>query len=84
MDDEASKSSEPAWLDPCNDRKTPYSDAELDRLTDDQIAMMADTAAWRDLAAEVGKLRARDVVKQGLAGRDPNSLIKWQPGGALH
>ena len=43
MEDEPSKSSELAWLDPSNDRKTPYSDAELDRLTDDQIAMLADT-----------------------------------------
>ena len=54
MEDEASKSSEPAWLDPSNDRKTPYSDAELDRLTDDQIAMLADTPAWRNLVADVG------------------------------
>ena len=84
MEDEASKSSEPAWLDPSNDRKTPYSDAELDRLTDDQIAMLGDTPAWRNLVAEVGMQRARDVVKQRLAGRDPNSLIKWQPSGALH
>ena len=43
MEDEPSTSSAPAWLDPSNDRKTPYSDAELDRLTDDQIAMLADT-----------------------------------------
>ena len=77
-------SSDPAWLDPRNDRKTPYTDAELDRLTDAQIAMMADTAAWRDLVAEVGKQRAREVVKQRLSGRDPKSLINWQPGGALH
>ena len=38
-------SSKPARLDPCNDRKIPHTDAELDRLLDDQIAMMADTAA---------------------------------------
>ena len=74
---------EPAWLDPRNDRKTPYTDAELDRLTDDHIAMMADTPAWRDLLAEVGKQRAREVVKQRLAGRDPNSLINGQPGGSM-
>ena len=47
-------SSEPAWFDPRNDRKTPYTDAELDRLTDDQTSMMADTAAWRDLDGAAG------------------------------
>jgi hypothetical protein len=77
-------SSEPAWLDPRNDRKTPYSDAELDTLTDDHMAMMADTAALRDLIAEVGPQRAREVVKQRLAVRDPNSLINWQPAGSVH
>jgi len=84
MEEKRPTSSEPAWLDPHNDRKTPYTDAELDTLTDDHIAMMADTAAWRDLVAEVGEQRARDVVKQRLAGRDPNSLINWQPGGPMH
>lgn len=84
MEDEPSKSSEPSWLDPSNDRKTPYSDAELDRLTDDQIAMLADTPAWKKLVADVGPQRAREIVKSRLAGRDPNSLVNWQPSGLRH
>ena len=55
----------------------PYTDAELDILTDDFILGMADTAAWRELVAEVGEHRARDVLKQRLAGKDPNNLINW-------
>ena len=43
MKEKAQTAAEPAWLDPLNDRKTPYTDAELDRLTDDHIAMMADS-----------------------------------------
>ena len=84
MEDDLLKSSEPAWLDPSNDRKTPYSDAELDRLTDDQIAMLADTPAWRRLVADVGSQRANEIVKLRLASRDPNSLVNWQPDGPLH
>ena len=84
MEDEPSKSSEPSWLDPSIDRKTPYSAAELDRLTDDQIAMLADTPAWRSLVAGVGSQRAREIVKLRLAGRDPNSLVNWQPSGPGH
>ena len=84
MEDKSSKSSEPPWLDPRNDRKTPYSDAELDRLTDDSIRGMADTAAWRDLVADVGRQRAGEILKMRLASRDPNSLINWQPGGPMH
>ena len=84
MEDEPAKTSEPPWLDPINDRKTPFSDAELERLTDDQIAMLADTPAWRNLVADVGSQRAREIVKLRLAGRDPNSLVNWQPSGPGH
>ena len=84
MEDERSKSSEPSWLDPSNDRRTPNSNAELDRLTDDQIAMLADTPAWRNLVADVGPQRAREIVKSRLAGRDLNSLVNWQPSGPGH
>lgn len=84
MEDERSKSSEPSWLDPRNDRKTPYSDAELDRLSDDQIAMLADTPACRNLVANVGKQRTRKTAKERLASRDPNSLVNWRPGGPAH
>ena len=73
--------SEPSWLDPRNDRKTPFSDAELDVLADDFIARMAGTQAWQDLVAEVGEQQAREVVKQRLAGQDANKLINWQPDG---
>ena len=84
MEKKPRTSSKPAWLDASNDRKTPYSDAELDTLTDDHMAMMADTAALRDLIAEVGAQRAREIVKRRLAGRDANSLINSQPAGPVH
>ena len=84
MKEKPPTSDEPSWLDPRNDRKTPYTDAELDRFTDDHIAMMANMPAWRDLVAEVGKQRAREVVKQRLAAQDANSLINWRPDGPLH
>jgi len=77
-------SSEPSWLDPRNDRKTPFTDAELDVLADGFISRMADTQAWQDLVAEVGEQQAREVVKRRLAAQDANSLINWQPDGPLH
>jgi len=84
MKEKTQTSSEPSWLDPRNDRKTPSTDAELDVLADDFIAKMADTQAWQDLVAEVGEQQAREVVRQRLAAQDANSLINWQPDGPLH
>ena len=84
MKEKTPATSEPSWLDPRNDRKTSFTDAELDVLADDFIARMADTHAWRDLVADLGEPKAKNVVKQRLAAQDPNSLINWQPGGPSH
>lgn len=75
---------EPDWLNPANDRKTPYTDAELDRLAADFLAMNKDVAVWKKLIAKVGEPEARAVAKQRLATRDPRSLINWRPGGSTH
>lgn len=76
--------SEPDWLNPANDRKAPYTDAELDVLAADFIAMNRDVAVWRNLIATVGEQEALAVAKQHLAARDPLSLISWKPVGSKH
>jgi uncharacterized protein YgfB (UPF0149 family) len=81
MKEKTQTSSEPSWLDPRNDRKTPFTDAELDVLVDDFIAGMADTQAWQNLVTEFGEQQAREVVKQRLAAQGANSLINRQPDG---
>ena len=70
--------SEPSWLDPRTDRKTPFTDAELDVLADDFIARMADTQAWRELVADLGAPKAKSVVKQRLAAQWPPRSYKAQ------
>jgi hypothetical protein len=80
----AQVASEPDWLNPANDRKTPLTDAELDRLASDFLAMNRDVAVWKALIARVGELQALAVVKQRLAARDSNSLINWRPSGSMH
>ena len=60
MPEKTHPASEPDWLDPVNDRKTPYN---------------RDVPAWRSLIAEVGKQEATAIAKQRLADRDPLSLI---------
>ena len=84
MTSKAQDASEPHWLNPANDRKTPFTDAELDRLASDFLAMNKDVAVWKALIAKVGELEALAVVKQRLAARDSNSLINWRPSGSKH
>ena len=80
----AQVASEPDWLNPANDRRTPFTDAELDRLASEFLAMNRDVAVWKVLIARVGEFEALSVVKQRLAARDPNSLINWRPSGSMH
>ena len=75
---------EPSWLDPRDDRKKPFTEAELDSLVDDFISSMLDTDAWQALVAELGERQAREVAKKRLAAQDANSLLNWQPDGPLH
>ena len=75
---------EPDWLNPAKDRKTPYTDAKLDKLAADFLAMNKDVAVWKALIAQIGELEALAVAKQRLAARDPRSLINWRPSGSTH
>lgn len=84
MPSKTENENEPYWLNPANDRKTPYTDAELDRLASDFLAMNKDVAVWKDLIARVGELEALAMVKQRLAARDSKSLINWRPSGSTH
>lgn len=84
MADRLGPAAVPGWVDPANDRKTPYTDVELDILVADFIAMNRDVAVWRNLIATVGEQEATAVAKQRLAARDPLSLIGWKPIGAMH
>ena len=47
--DETSPADEPAWLDPANDRKTPYTEEELELFVDGAISSMHDVEAWNNL-----------------------------------
>lgn len=84
MSSKARDENEPDWLNPANDRETPYTDAELDRLAADFLAMNKDVAVWKTLITKVGEHEALAVAKERLAARDPRSLINWPPSGSTH
>jgi hypothetical protein len=84
MASKARDENDPDWLNPANDRKTPYTGAELDRLASNFLAMNKDVAVWKALIARVGEREALAVVRQRLAARDPKSLINWRPSGSTH
>jgi len=61
-------------MDPSRDRKTPYTEEELERFVDGFISSMDDDEAWNEMVQAVGLKEARETVKEGFRRRDPNAF----------
>ncbi len=62
---------EPDWLDPKNDRKTPYTEKELDMFVDGVIDNMKDVKSINKAIDEEGLLETRRILKQAFREMDP-------------
>ncbi len=52
---------EPNWIDSRNDRKTPYTEEELELFVEGFISSMDDVAAWKHMVEGVGEVKSREV-----------------------
>ena len=79
-----SDSEEPAWLNPANDRHTPYTDEEIERLVEDFILGL-DEQEWLSLKTELGgEADARARIRSGFVKMDAHNLINSTPKGPVH
>ncbi len=62
---------EPDWLDPKNDRKTPYTEKELDIFVDGLIDNMKDVKSINKTIDEEGLLETRRILKEAFREMDP-------------
>jgi hypothetical protein len=72
----------PDWVTPAKDRKTPYTDDELELFVDDFIDDFE--YEWEDLKLKLGEPMARQRIKDGLIARDDNNLHNIEPDGEVH
>ena len=56
--DPKGRGADPDWLDPRKDRKTPYSDQELELLVEGFVSSMGDVADWNQMVKEIGEIKA--------------------------
>jgi hypothetical protein len=73
---------DPDWVNPANDRKTPYSDEELELFVDGFIKSFEDE--WEDLKLKFGELTARQQIKNGFIATDENNLLNIEPDDEVH
>lgn len=76
-------SDEPDWLNPENDRKTPYTEMELDEFVEGFIAGL-EADEWKAIKEKYGDQEARSIVKEGFRARDERSLSNLDPGDIIH
>lgn len=69
---------EPDWMNPANDRKTPYTDKELELFVD------GFEDEWEDLKFKLGETMARQKIKDGFIAKDERNLLNIEPDGEIH
>jgi hypothetical protein len=72
----------PDWMNSANDRKTPYTDEELELFVDGFIESFE--GEWEDLKLKFGELVARRRIKDGFIAKDENNLLNIEPDGEVH
>lgn len=76
-------SDQPDWMNPANDRKTPYTEEEIGEFVEGFILGL-DEEQWEDLKLKYGEQAAREKIRLGLIALDERNLINITPGSEVH
>ena len=74
---------EPDWLNPANDRKTPYTEEEIDAFVEDFILGLNDSE-WAAIISEYGEKNARERIRTAMRSMDTNNLTNMTPKGSIN
>lgn len=70
MNDKSENDDEPTWLDPANDRKTPYTDEEIELFVDGFIEGFPEY--YEKLVKDDGPNTARIILRNRFKAKDSN------------
>jgi hypothetical protein len=74
---------EPDWMNPANDRKTPYTDEEIDVFVEGFIIGL-DDKEWADIKQKYGEEEARKRIRASMVDRDERNLNNLTPKGSIN
>ena len=75
--DPKGRGADPDWLDPRKDRKTPYSDQELELLVEGFVSSMGDVADWNQMVKEIGEIKATVPNCAARSGLFKMFYVRW-------
>ena len=73
----------PDWTNPANDRKTPYTEDEINLLVEGFILGL-DDQDWLAMKSDLGEENARRRIRAGFIRMDERNLINMTPKGSVH
>ena len=73
----------PDWMNPANDRKTPYTDEEIDTFVEDFILGL-DEQEWLSMTSEHGEEKAREKIRAAFVKKDVRNLVNITPEGSVN
>ena len=74
---------EPDWINPANDRKTPYTEEEIDAFVEDFILGL-DDHEWLSMTSQYGEQKTREIIRTAFVKRDENNLANMTPKGSIN
>ena len=74
---------EPDWINPANDRNTPYTEEEIETFVEDFILGL-DDQEWLSMKSVLGEEDAKARIRAGIVKMDERSLINITPKGPVH
>jgi len=75
---------EPPWMGSSNDRKTPYTEEELEQFAEGFISSMGDTEILKSMIEKEGKDKVMEVVKERFRKQDERNLVNMIMEGSVH
>ena len=75
---------EPPWMNPANDRKTPYTEAELEEFAEGFISSMSDTAKLKSMIEQDGIEKVKETLKDSFRKQDERNLMNMSVKGSFH
>ncbi len=82
--DKKSDDWEPDWMNPTNDRKTPYTEEELDEFVDGFISSMSDIEKVKNMIEQDGIEQAMKLLKKRFREQDERNLINMTIKDSVH
>jgi len=71
-------------MNPANERKTPYTEEELEQFAEGFISRMSDISEVKSMIERKGEAKVKEILIEGFRKQDERNLINIDIEGSVH